>query len=197
MIQKLKRLIWEEQDNKSLERYFILKYFVHFFFSKMIHILKILFFPLNFENLYQSQNSYLFSCHSSLFSLNYPMPFTIWPYNFSLFLSEWVKIGQVMSNSLWPHGIVHGILQARILKWVAFPLSRWSFQPRDRTQVSRVAGRFCISWANKKALSLSLDLPITLKQRVKNIFSEATYLQYFSNTFLKIKCLDYLWDKMV
>ena len=31
---------------------------------------------------------------------------------------------------------VHGILQSRILEWVAFPLSRRSSQPRDRTQVS-------------------------------------------------------------
>ena len=37
---------------------------------------------------------------------------------------------------------VHGILQARILEWVAFPFSRGSSQPRDRTQVSRIAGRF-------------------------------------------------------
>jgi len=31
--------------------------------------------------------------------------------------------------------IVHGILQARILEWVAFPCSRGSSQPRDQTQV--------------------------------------------------------------
>ena len=36
---------------------------------------------------------------------------------------------------------VHGILQARILEWVAFPFSRGSSQPRDRTHVSRTAGR--------------------------------------------------------
>ena len=35
---------------------------------------------------------------------------------------------------------VHGILQARILKWVAFPFSRGSFQPRGQTQVSGIAG---------------------------------------------------------
>ena len=33
---------------------------------------------------------------------------------------------------------VHGILQARILEWVAFPFSMRSFQPRDRTQVSHI-----------------------------------------------------------
>ena len=37
---------------------------------------------------------------------------------------------------------VHGILQARILEWVAFPFSRGSSQPRDRTQVSCIAGGF-------------------------------------------------------
>ena len=31
---------------------------------------------------------------------------------------------------------VHGILQARTLEWVAFPFSRGSSQPRDRTKVS-------------------------------------------------------------
>ena len=36
----------------------------------------------------------------------------------------------------------HGILQARILEWVAFPFSRGSSQPRDWTQVSRIAGGF-------------------------------------------------------
>ena len=47
----------------------------------------------------------------------------------------------VMSDSLRPHGYtVHGILQARILEWVAFPFSRGSSQPRGRTQASRIAG---------------------------------------------------------
>ena len=35
---------------------------------------------------------------------------------------------------------VHGILQARILEWVAVPFTRESSQPRDRTQVSHIAG---------------------------------------------------------
>ena len=41
--------------------------------------------------------------------------------------------------------IVHGILQARILEWVAVPFSRGSFQSRDQTQVSHIAGRFFTS----------------------------------------------------
>ena len=41
--------------------------------------------------------------------------------------------------------MVHGILQARILEWVAFPFSRGSSQPRDQTQVSRITGGFFTS----------------------------------------------------
>ena len=39
-------------------------------------------------------------------------------------------------NSSLPGSSVYGILQARILEWVAKPSSRGSSQPRDRTQVS-------------------------------------------------------------
>ena len=47
--------------------------------------------------------------------------------------------------------IVHGILQARILEWVAIPFSRGSSQPRDWTQVSCIAGGFSTSWATREA----------------------------------------------
>ena len=40
-----------------------------------------------------------------------------------------------------PGSSVHGILQARILEWVAVPFSRGSSQPRDWTRVSPIAGR--------------------------------------------------------
>ena len=40
-----------------------------------------------------------------------------------------------------PSSSVHGILQARILEWVAISYSRGSSPPRDRTQVSHIAGR--------------------------------------------------------
>ena len=46
---------------------------------------------------------------------------------------------------------VHGILQARILEWVAIPFSRGSSQPWDQTQVSRIAGRFFTVWATGKS----------------------------------------------
>ena len=41
-----------------------------------------------------------------------------------------------------PGSSVLGILQARILEWVAIPFSRGSSQPRDRTQVSPIEGGF-------------------------------------------------------
>ena len=47
--------------------------------------------------------------------------------------------------------LVRGILQARILEWVAFPFSRGSSQPRDRTQVFCIAGGFFNSWATREA----------------------------------------------
>ena len=42
-----------------------------------------------------------------------------------------------------------GILQARILEWVAVPFSRGSSQPRSRTQVSCIARGFFTSWATR------------------------------------------------
>ena len=43
-----------------------------------------------------------------------------------------------------------GILQARILEWVAMPSSRGSSHPRDWTQVSHIAGGFFTIWATRK-----------------------------------------------
>ena len=46
---------------------------------------------------------------------------------------------------------VRGILQARILEWVAFPFSRGASQPSDWTQVSLIIGCFFTSWATREA----------------------------------------------
>ena len=59
--------------------------------------------------------------------------------------------------TLWPvdcspsGSSVHGILQARILKWVAISFSRGSSRPRDRTQVSHIAGRCFNLWGTREA----------------------------------------------
>ena len=41
-----------------------------------------------------------------------------------------------------PDSSVYEIFQARILEWVAISFSRESYQPRDQTQVSCIAGGF-------------------------------------------------------
>ena len=66
-----------------------------------------------------------------------------------------------MSDSCDPMGCsplgcsVHGILQARMLKWAAISSSRVSSRPRDWIQVSCAAGRFFTDWATSKHLLLT------------------------------------------
>ena len=61
-----------------------------------------------------------------------------------------VKVAQLCLTLCDPMDYtVHGILQARILEWVAFPF-RGSSQPRDRTQVSSIAGGFLTSRATRR-----------------------------------------------
>ena len=63
-----------------------------------------------------------------------------------------------------PHSSVHGILQARILEWVAISFSRGSFLPRDRTHDSCFAGRFFTIWATAFTLQ-----PRRLVPKEKNV----------------------------
>ena len=41
-----------------------------------------------------------------------------------------------------PGSSVHGVLQERILEWVAIPFFRGSSQPRDQSQISCIARKF-------------------------------------------------------
>ena len=59
-----------------------------------------------------------------------------------------------------PGSSVHGILQARILEWVAIPYSRGSSRPRDQTWISHIAGRFFTIWATREAHHLTYFLHI-------------------------------------
>ena len=60
---------------------------------------------------------------------------------FSFFL----KVTQSCLTLCNPMDLVPGILQARILEWVVFPLSWGPSQPRDRTQFSHIAEGFFTS----------------------------------------------------
>ena len=64
------------------------------------------------------------------------------PITVIIVLSE-VKVAQ--SCLTLCYYILHGILQSRIMEWVAFPFSRRSSQPRNQTQVSCTAGRLFTS----------------------------------------------------
>ena len=61
-------------------------------------------------------------------------------------------------NSSLPGSSVHGIFQARILKWVAISFSRRSSPPRDQTWVSCIASRFFTNWSTWEALTYSYFL---------------------------------------
>ena len=93
-----------------------------------------------------------------------------WRFALRISATPWKwKIGHhsVEFDSLWTHGLysppgfsVYGILQARILEWVAVPFSRGSSQPKDRTQVSHIAGRFFTVWASREAQECKSGQPI-------------------------------------
>ena len=70
-----------------------------------------------------------------------------------------VRLCDPMDSSLQGSS-VHGILQSRILEWVAMPSSRGSSQSRDWTQVSHIAGRFFTIWAISKAQEYWIGYPI-------------------------------------
>ena len=93
----------------------------------------------------------------------------------------------VVSNSAtsWtvarPPGFsVHGILQARILEWVAIPFSRGSYQPRDQTQVSCTAGRFFTIWATREAPEWQVlkYSPIQLPPPIKDSNTSLSHTQH-------------------
>ena len=50
-----------------------------------------------------------------------------------------------------PGSFVHGLLQSRILEWIAIPFSRGSSQPRDQIHIFCVAGKFFPIWATADA----------------------------------------------
>ena len=64
-----------------------------------------------------------------------------------------------------PGSSVHGILQARILEWIAISFSRGSSPPRDWTLVSRIAGRCFNLWSKVYGtVLLTVDWSIIVQQ---------------------------------
>ena len=113
-------------------------------------------------------------------------------------LSE-VKVAQLCLTLCDPMGYTaHGILQARILEWVAFPFSWRSSQPWDQTQVSHIAVRSFTSWATGKPKSTGVGR-LSLLQRIfptqesnqgllhcRRILYQLSYLLNLAKGFLRI-----------
>ena len=83
--------------------------------------------------------------------------------NESIYKSESGKVKMLVAQSfltLRPHGLYSTRLlcpwdfQARILEWVVIPFSRGSSWPRERTWISRIAGRFFTIWATREELQI-------------------------------------------
>ena len=78
---------------------------------------------------------------------------------YSSLVSEEVKVAQSCLTLCDPMDYaVHGILQARILEWVAFPFSRRSSKPKGWIQVSHITGRFFTGWATREAQEVDFPL---------------------------------------
>ena len=57
---------------------------------------------------------------------------------------------------------VHVIFQARVLEWVAISFSRGSSWPRNRTQVSHIAGRCFTIWATRDVCLLGFSFVVVV-----------------------------------
>ena len=106
-----------------------------------------------------------------------------------------------------PGSSVHGILQARILKWVAISFSRGSSRPRDQTQVSRTGGR-CFGIQNccgpetvicflyfPPFLSIYCSYPLPVSLLYIDMCGKITYFQFpGSQNKRSIPKEPHLWD---
>ena len=82
-------------------------------------------------------------------SLSYISPFSTtrqWPMKGKVLVTQSCPTMCKPTDGSPPGSAVHGILQARILEWVAIPFSRGSSQPRNWTQVSCIVIRFFTVW---------------------------------------------------
>ena len=64
---------------------------------------------------------------------------------------DWNDLAAAASDCNPPGYSVHGILQARILEWIALPFSRGSSWFRDWIWVSHISSRFFTIWATREA----------------------------------------------
>ena len=92
----------------------------------------------------------LATCHLAEIRAQYYVP-----------VQSWAALSDPMDCSL-PGSSIHGILQARILEWVAISFSRRSSPPRDRTCISRIGRLILYHLATWEALQYCSRLLILI-----------------------------------
>ena len=92
-----------------------------------------------------------------------------------------------------PGSSIHGILQARILEWVAISSSRGSSQPRDPTQVSRNAGRCFNLWATREVSAACI---LKLEWYREGIMRQTKYSKSLPHILRMISSLTLLWPSI-
>ena len=95
-----------------------------------------------------------------------------------------------------PGSSVQGILQARILEWIAISFSRGTSQPRDWTLVSCIAGRFFTVWVTGKSMCFTMFLHLlknqynhtvlrSVKRSLRNEWPIQSHIQWISKDLFK------------
>ena len=101
-----------------------------------------------------------------------------------------------------PGSSVHGILQARILEWVAISFSRGSSWPRVRTQVSRIAGRRFNLWAKPTGLASPVAqmvkcLPTMQETQLQSLGREISWRRKWQPTPVFLPGKSHRWRRLV
>ena len=84
-----------------------------------------------------------------------------------------------LSDTLRPHGLYSPWNSLGQNTGVgSFPFSRGSSQPRDRTQVSHIAGRFFTSWATREA---RICFNLILTSLIRELENDPVFVNFFIN----------------
>ena len=107
------------------------------------------------------------------------------------FVYMWKVLVIPLHLTLWdpmdcspPGSSVHGILQARMLEWVAFLFSKRSFWSRDWTHVSHTVGRFFTIWVTRRIFIQFFEHLL-----MKDVLSPVNWVCNFSKTSCPYMCM--------
>ena len=93
-----------------------------------------------------------------------------------------------------PGSSVHGVFQARVLECFAISFSGGSSYPRDRTQVSCIAGRFYTIWATREAHSqMSVHLRKIRTRPSRTVLYQLSTSLKWERFWITKKEMEYYW----